>query len=81
LLWMFLTPVLYAPTESWPGSLTMTINPVSPVLDTARAWLLTGSPEYFTGFLTVSLITLAGLLCGWVLYRLALPILIERMSA
>lgn len=81
MLWMFLTPVLYAPTESWPGSLTMMLNPVSPVLDTARAWLLTGSPEHLGGFLAVSLITLAGLLCGWVLYRLALPILIERMSA
>ena len=80
-LWMFLTPVLYAPAESWPGSLTMMLNPVSPVLDTARAWLLTGSPEYLSGFLAVSAMTVAGLLCGWVLYRLALPILIERMSA
>ena len=80
-LWMFVTPVLYPPPSSWPGSLTMALNPVSPVLDTTRAWLLTGSPEHLPGFLGVSLVMLAALFCGWGLYRLALPILIERMSA
>jgi lipopolysaccharide transport system permease protein len=80
-LWMFLTPVLYPAPNAGPGSLTMMLNPVSPVLDTTRAWLLTGSPEYFMGFLGVSFMTAAALLCSWGLYRLALPILIERMGA
>jgi lipopolysaccharide transport system permease protein len=80
-LWMFLTPVLYPPPDSWPGSLTMVLNPVSPVLDTTRAWLLTGSPQHLGGFGVVAVSTGIVLLAGWTLYRLALPILIERMSA
>lgn len=80
-LWMFLTPVVYPPPGDWPGSLTMFLNPVSPVLDTARAWLFTESPEYLAGFFAVSLVAGLALLLGWVLYRVALPILIERMSA
>jgi lipopolysaccharide transport system permease protein len=80
-LWMFLTPVLYPPPREWPGSLAMVLNPVSPVLDTTRAWLFTGSPEYLIGFLGMSFVAIVGLLFGWGLYRIALPILIERMSA
>jgi lipopolysaccharide transport system permease protein len=80
-LLIFLTPVFYPPPASWPGSLTMILNPVSPVLDTTRSWLLTGSPDHLAGFLVVSLVSAAALLFSWILYRLALPILIERMSA
>jgi len=80
-LLMFLAPVVYPPPEVSRGSLMMTLNPVSPVLDTTRAWLLTGSPEHLTGFIAVSVMTLALLFVGWTLYRLALPLLIERMSA
>ncbi|MGB7949673.1 MAG: ABC transporter permease, partial [Candidatus Binatia bacterium] len=80
-LWMFLTPVLYPAPREWPGSLTMVLNPVSPVLDTTRALLLAESPEYLAGFFAVSLGAGVALLLGWLLYRVALPILIERMSA
>ena len=79
--WMFVTPVLYPPTTSWPGSLTMALNPVSPVLDTTRAWLLSGSPGHVAEFAWVIIATLILLFFGWGLYRLALPILIERTSA
>lgn len=80
-LWMFLTPVLYAPPKTGPGSLMMSLNPVSAVLDTSRSWLLGGAAEHVSAFVAVSGATLAGLLCAWILYRLALPILVERMSA
>jgi lipopolysaccharide transport system permease protein len=80
-LLIFLTPVFYPPPDAWPGSLTMVLNPVSPVLDTTRSWLLTGSADHLAGFLVVSLVSAAALFFSWILYRLALPILIERMSA
>jgi lipopolysaccharide transport system permease protein len=78
---MFLTPVIYPAAISSPGSTLIWLNPVSPVLDTTRAWLLSGEPHYLPGFFMVSGATLLGLLAGWLLYRLALPILIERVSA
>ncbi|HEY7219842.1 MAG TPA: ABC transporter permease [Candidatus Binatia bacterium] len=80
-LWMFLTPVIYPVTATWPGSLLVLLNPVSPVLDTTREWLFSGSPQYLSGFFAICGLTAVALLAGWLLYRLALPILIERMSA
>jgi lipopolysaccharide transport system permease protein len=79
--WLFVTPVLYPVPVSYPGSLTLTLNPVSPVLDTVRSWLLTGPAPHAAGFAAVGLGTFAILFVAWVVYRLALPILIERMSA
>ena len=80
-LWMFVTPVLYPAPAAWPGSLTVHLNPVGPVLDTTRAWLLTGSPAHIEGFLWVAVGTTLLLLCGWGLLRLAFPVLIERLGA
>ena len=80
-LWMFLTPVIYPAPTTWPGSLLVVLNPVSPVLDTTRDWLFSGSAHYLSGFFAVCGLTVLALLAGWLLYRLALPILIERMSA
>ncbi|HEX9272839.1 MAG TPA: ABC transporter permease [Candidatus Binatia bacterium] len=80
-LWMFLTPVIYPAAQSWSGSLSMLLNPVSPLLDTARAWLFSGTPQYFGGFLFVCGTTAVALMAGWLVYRLALPILIERIAA
>lgn len=80
-LWMFLTPVIYPAAQSWPGSLSMLLNPVSPLLDTARAWLFSTTPQYFEGFLFVCGMTAVALVAGWLVYRLALPILIERIAA
>ena len=80
-LWMFLTPVIYPVPATWSRSFLVLLNPVSAVLDTTRDWLFSGSPQYLSGFLAVSSLTVLVLLAGWLLYRLALPILIERMSA
>jgi lipopolysaccharide transport system permease protein len=80
-LWMFLTPVLYPAPETWPASSLVTFNPVTALLDTTRAWMISTSPEHFGAFLVVTALTTAMLLAGWLVYRLALPILIERMSA
>jgi lipopolysaccharide transport system permease protein len=80
-LWMFLTPVIYPVPASWAGNYLVLLNPVSTVLDTTRDWLLSGSPQYLSGFVAVGGLTVLALLAGWFLYRLALPILIERMSA
>lgn len=80
-LLMFLTPVLYPVPQPWSGSLGLAFNPMSPILDTTRAWLLSVPAEHLAGFLITTVVAILTLLVGWLLYRLALPILIERMSA
>lgn len=78
---MYLTPVVFPmPAGGWAATL-FTLNPLTPLILSARAWL-TGLPaEHLGGFATVFLMSLALLLVVWVVYRLAMPILIERMNA
>ncbi len=77
----FLTPIVYpVPRASWAGTLIQ-LNPVTPLLQSTRDWLVSGSTSHQSGFLWVCGISLVFLLVGWVLYRIAMPHLISRMSA
>lgn len=77
----FITPVVYPAPQTFPFSLIAILNPVSPLLIAARDLLTTG---YLTNPLAVglvSILTVLGLFLAWLIYRVALPILIERMSS
>ncbi|MCX6890283.1 MAG: ABC transporter permease [Verrucomicrobia bacterium] len=78
--WMLLTPVVYPPPHSGLGALLAKLNPVSPVLQTAREWLTAQPVTHLTGFLLVTGVSVLALLAGWVIYRLTMPILVERMG-
>jgi lipopolysaccharide transport system permease protein len=78
--WMLLTPVVYPPPSSGIGAVLARWNPVSPVLLTAREWMTSQPISDPTAFLVVTIVSLAVLFFGWVLYRLSMPILIERMG-
>lgn len=79
--WFFLTPIIYPAPASWPASLVAMVNPVSPLIQVTRDWLTTGHSSAIGGFYLVSAVTIIFLLAGWLLYRVAMPHLIERMSA
>jgi len=78
---MYTTPVVYAIPD---GGLTGKIvnnNPLTPLVCTARDWL-TGQPTPFLeGYLWVNLGTIIILAFMMVVFRLAIPILVERMNA
>jgi lipopolysaccharide transport system permease protein len=77
----FLTPVIYpVPRASFAAAL-IELNPVTPLLTSTRDWLITGQASLLPGFLWVSAGTLLLLFGAWVLYRIAMPHLISRMSA
>lgn len=78
---MYVTPVVFPmPQAGWAATL-FELNPLSPLILTARDWLTGAPPEFLGAFVVVNLLTLVLLLLVWVVYRLAMPILIERMSA
>jgi lipopolysaccharide transport system permease protein len=58
----------------------MAFNPVSPVLTTARDWISGVPPSHVHGFLTVSLLVMVGLVASWLVYRLVLPRVVERLG-
>jgi lipopolysaccharide transport system permease protein len=78
--WMLLTPVVYKiPSTGLLATLTA-INPVSPLIVTTREWLTIGPASQVLPAMSVLFVTLIFLFAGWVLYRLAMPILVERMG-
>lgn len=77
---MLLTPVVYPARASGLAGLLATWNPVSPLIVTARE-ALTGQilsllPAFFTVFALAAVVAFLGL----VIFRLTMPILIERMG-
>lgn len=82
-LWLFVTPVVYPMPSRWPYSLLVGLNPVSPPLVAARDLVLHGTTPgaALVPLLVVSGVAVVGVFLMWVLYRVSLPILIERMSA
>lgn len=80
-LWFFITPVVYPPPTKWPFSLLSQLNPVSTLLVTTRNWLTSGASADWLSFGIVILLSLILLSIAWLLYRLAMPYLIERMSS
>jgi lipopolysaccharide transport system permease protein len=79
--WLFLTPVVYpVPDQGLLGALVK-LNPVTPLLVTARELATTGVLSLAPQFWIVSGITFLGLLITWVTFRLAMPYVIERVSS
>ncbi len=76
----YLTPVVYVAPTTWPGSLVTTLNPVSPLLVMTRDSLLTGTPTSLQAALLVIAVTVPVLVFGWLVFRLSLPFIIERMG-
>ena len=78
---MYLTPVVFPmPTGGWAATL-FKLNPMTPLVLTTRDWLTGFSPVYLDRFFLVNGLVITLLLAVWIVYRTAMPILIERMSA
>jgi lipopolysaccharide transport system permease protein len=80
-LWLFLTPVIYPVPQEGTFAVLVRLNPVTPLLVTIRELATTGVVSHPQGFWIVSGVALVGLLVGWLFYRIAMPFVVERMSA
>jgi lipopolysaccharide transport system permease protein len=78
---VFLTPAAYTPPRAGVLGAITAWNPLTPMIMTARDLLVRGSsPQMSTTFILVA-VSIAALLLSWVVLRLAMPILIERMGS
>lgn len=78
---MYLTPVVFAmPKEGLPAILFQ-LNPMTPLILTARDWLTGLAPEHLGYFVTVNVVAVTLLFVFWIIFRLAMPILIERLGS
>lgn len=77
---MFVTPVVFAmPTEGLTARLFQA-NFMTPLILQGRAWLTGSAGPIADHFFLVTFVFTFVLLLGWVLFRVTMPILIERMS-
>jgi lipopolysaccharide transport system permease protein len=81
-IWLFLTPVIY-PVPSGDGvfGTIVKLNPVTPLLVTARELATTGIISDPQGFWVASIFAILLMLSSWLIYRLAMPFVVERMSS
>lgn len=79
--WLFLTPVVYPVPSGGVFGGIVKLNPVTPLLVTTRELATTGILSNPQGFWVVSLIAVVGILLAWIIYRLAIPYVVERMSS
>jgi lipopolysaccharide transport system permease protein len=79
-LWFFLTPVVYPTPTSWPYSLLATLNPVAPLLLGARDLITTGTLEDPASYALACAGAVLVFLIGWVLFRVSVPHLVERLG-
>ncbi|MBN2374029.1 ABC transporter permease [bacterium] len=77
---MFSTPVGFPPPKEGLLSLVIQYNPLTPMIMAARELLIKGTSSYMTGMALIMSLSLVLLFIGWMIFRLALPIVIERMG-
>ena len=80
MFWMFISPVVVTIPETGVVSTVMRLNPVGPVLDTARSWLVGVDPQLAGHYLVVTALSLVCLIFGWIFYRIAMPHVVVRLG-
>jgi len=78
---MYLTPVVYPqPTEGMAGML-MKINPMASLITVTRNWFTAQPVEQMGMFWIYTAFFLVVLFFGWIIYRLSMPIIIEKSGS
>jgi lipopolysaccharide transport system permease protein len=80
-LWLFLTPIVFPVPTNGLFATIVCANPVTPLLVTTRELATVGTVSNPVAFILVSATTLVGLFMTWVLFRLSMPFVIERVSS
>lgn len=79
--WLLITPVIYPLPQSGLFKRIVDLNPVTPLLVTTRELATTGIVSQPEGFWISSAIGFVGLFISWLIYRLSIPYIVERMSS
>jgi len=78
---MFVSPVVFpVPTTGWPA-IIFELNPLTPLILNARNWLTAMPTESLGPFMIINLLFLLVLLIVGIIYRIAMPIMIERIGS
>jgi len=79
--WMLLTPVVYMRPQGGALALIAALNPVAPLIESGRHWLVVGMAPPVDGFWLVTASAIVAAVAGWIIYRVTLPLLMDRIEA
>jgi lipopolysaccharide transport system permease protein len=80
-LLMYITPVVYSIPKTGIMKTIMTYNPFTPFILTIRDVAVGGSPEFLNYFIGLTGLGIALFFIGLVIYRVSIPVIVERLSA
>lgn len=80
-LFMYLTPVIYPSPSGGFLKKLLVFNPVAPVLNAARNWIAGIPADNIIAFCTVVFISLFIIIIGLIIFKIAMPIVIERIGS
>lgn len=78
---MYITPVVFAMPSTGLAYTLFRLNPMTPLIMTTRDWLTAGPPAFLVEFWWTNGLLLLLLFIMWLIVRISMPILIERMSS
>ncbi|HMO12847.1 MAG TPA: ABC transporter permease [Pirellulaceae bacterium] len=79
-LWMILTQIVYPPPQDWASNPLNWANPASPLLLWARDILVVGQSDHLWAAIVYATLAVPIFIAGLVVYRVAIPVLVERVS-
>lgn len=80
-LFMYLTPVVFPmPTEGLAATVFQ-FNPLTPLILTARDLMTGYTPEYLNGYIFLNITMIVLIFVMWIIFRVGMPILTERISS
>ena len=80
-LLMYVTPVVYGIPKTGIMKTIMTYNPFTPFILTSRDVAVGGSPEFLNYFIGLTGLGIVLFFIGLVIYRVSIPVIVERLSA
>lgn len=78
---MYVSPVVFAMPTSGIAAIVFKLNPLSYLITTTRSWITGTEVMFFQEFMIVNAIFFALFIISTLIYKLAMPILVERMSS
>lgn len=78
---MYLSPVVYPMPKTGIASIIFAANPITPLINITRSFITNGAIESVQYYVIINIVATIMLIIVWVIYRLSMPILIERISS
>lgn len=78
---MYLSPVVYPMPKTGLASKIFAANPITPLINIARSFMTNGVIDSVQYYVVINIVATIMLIIVWVIYRISMPILIERISS